>query len=47
MTGLNPKALQKISYGLYIIASRKGDRLNGQAANTVFQISGDPVTIVK
>lgn len=45
MTGLNPKALQKISYGLYIITSRKGDRLNGQVANTVFQISSDPVTI--
>lgn len=45
MAELNPKALQKISYGLYIIASRKGERLNGQVANTVFQISGDPVTI--
>lgn len=45
MAELNPKALQKISYGLYVIASRKGERLNGQVANTVFQISGDPVTI--
>jgi len=45
MAELDPKALQKISYGLYIITSRKGDRLNGQIANTVFQISVDPVTV--
>ncbi|MHB8985394.1 MAG: rubredoxin [Eubacteriales bacterium] len=42
---MNPKALYKISYGLYIVTSKKGDRLNGQVANTVFQISGDPATV--
>jgi flavin reductase (DIM6/NTAB) family NADH-FMN oxidoreductase RutF/rubredoxin len=42
---MNTKALYKISYGLYIITSKKGDRINGQIANTAFQISNDPATI--
>ncbi len=42
---MNPKALHKISYGVYVITSRKGDRLNGQIANTVFQITSEPPTI--
>ncbi len=42
---MNPKTLQKISYGLYIIGSRKGDRLNGQIANAVFQATAEPATI--
>jgi len=39
------KALRKISYGLYIISSKKGDRINGQIANTVFQVTSEPPTI--
>lgn len=39
------KALYKISYGLYVVTSRKGDRLNGQIANTVFQITSEPPAI--
>ena len=39
------KALRHISYGLYIVSSRQGDKVNGQCANTVFQITSDPVTI--
>ncbi|NLB73378.1 MAG: High molecular weight rubredoxin [Firmicutes bacterium] len=39
------KALYSISYGLYVIASEDGHRINGQIANTVFQISNDPPTI--
>lgn len=39
------KALYSISYGLYVIASKDGHRINGQIANTVFQISNDPPTI--
>ena len=42
---MNLKALYLISYGLYIIGSRKGDRLNGQIANTVIQVSSEPPTI--
>jgi len=42
---MNPKALHKLGYGLYVVGSRKGDRLNGQIANTVFQITSEPPTI--
>jgi flavin reductase (DIM6/NTAB) family NADH-FMN oxidoreductase RutF len=42
---MNLKALHKLSYGLYVITSKKGDRLNGQIANTVFQIASEPPTI--
>jgi len=42
---MNPKALHKISYGLYAIAARKGDKINGQIANTVFQITSKPPTL--
>ncbi len=39
------KALHSISYGLYVISSRLEERLNGQIANTVFQITSDPPTV--
>ncbi len=39
------RAIQQICYGVYIISSRKGDRFNGQIANTVFQITSDPPTV--
>ncbi|MGD9116387.1 MAG: rubredoxin [Dehalococcoidia bacterium] len=42
---MDTKALYKIGYGLYIVSSYKGDRLNGQVANTVFQITSQPPTI--
>jgi len=42
---MNPKALYKLGYGLYVVSSKKGDRLNGQIANTVFQITSEPPTI--
>lgn len=42
---MNLKALHKLGYGLYVIGSRKGDRLNGQIANTVFQITSEPPNI--
>jgi len=42
---MNLKALHSISYGLYVIGSRKGDRINGQTANTVIQVSSQPPTI--
>ena len=31
-----------LSYGLYIVTSRDGDRLNGQIVNTVIQVTSDP-----
>ncbi len=42
---MNLKALYKLGYGLYIVCSRKGEQLNGQIANTVFQITSEPPTI--
>jgi len=42
---MDPKVLHKISYGLYIVTSRDGDKINGQIANTVFQIASEPATI--
>jgi flavin reductase (DIM6/NTAB) family NADH-FMN oxidoreductase RutF/rubredoxin len=39
------KAVYKICYGVYVISSRKDEKLNGQIANTVFQITSDPPTI--
>jgi flavin reductase (DIM6/NTAB) family NADH-FMN oxidoreductase RutF/rubredoxin len=39
------KALYKLGYGLYVVSSIKGSRLNGQIANTVFQITSEPPTI--
>ena len=42
---MNTKALYNISYGLYIISSRKGDIINGQIANTVIQVCSEPVII--
>ena len=42
---MNLKALHKLSYGLYVVTSRKGDKFNGQIANTVFQITSEPPTI--
>jgi len=42
---MNLKALYKLGYGLYVVCSRKGSRVNGQIANTVFQITSEPPTI--
>lgn len=42
---MNLKALHKLGYGMYVVSSRKGARLNGQIANTVFQITSEPPTI--
>ncbi|MBM4445275.1 MAG: High molecular weight rubredoxin [Chloroflexi bacterium] len=42
---MNTKALHQISYGMYIIGSRKGDKINAQIANTVIQTSSEPPTI--
>ncbi|MBS3908129.1 MAG: flavin reductase [Actinobacteria bacterium] len=42
---MNTKALQKISYGMYVIGSKSGERLNGQIANTVIQTTSEPPNI--
>lgn len=35
-------ACWKVSYGLYLLSSIDGDRINGQICNTLFQITSDP-----
>jgi len=42
---MNTKAFQKIGYGVYIICSKADGRINGQIANTAFQVTSDPPTI--
>jgi flavin reductase (DIM6/NTAB) family NADH-FMN oxidoreductase RutF len=42
---MNLKALHQLGYGLYLVCSKKGDRLNGQVANTVFQVCAEPPVI--
>jgi len=39
------KALYNISYGIYVVSSKKENRINGQIANTVFQTTSEPATI--
>lgn len=39
---MDAKALHSISYGLYIVGSIKGDKINAQIANTVIQVSSEP-----
>lgn len=40
---IDNKAFYKLSYGLYIVSSFSDGRLNAQIANTVFQITSDPI----
>ncbi|HUU63397.1 MAG TPA: flavin reductase family protein [Dehalococcoidia bacterium] len=42
---MDTKVLHQISYGMYIVGSRKGDRINGQTCNTVIQVSSEPPII--
>ncbi len=39
------RALLAIGYGLYVISSRVGDRINGLIANAVMQVSDEPPRI--
>lgn len=41
-SSLNPDALFKISYGLYVVSSRHNDKLNGYISNAVFQVTAEP-----
>ena len=42
---MNTKALRSLSYGLYVVASQKQGKLNGQIANTVGQVTSEPPTV--
>ncbi len=42
---MNNNALRSLSYGMYIVSSYKDGQINGQIANTAFQITSDPVVV--
>ena len=42
---MDTTALYSISYGLYVVCSGTQDKLNGQIANTVIQVSAHPPTL--
>ena len=45
MQGVDMKALFNLNYGMNVIGSRIGEKLNGQIANAVMQITANPMTI--
>jgi flavin reductase (DIM6/NTAB) family NADH-FMN oxidoreductase RutF len=45
MSTVDPRALFTFSYGLYIVSTFWGDKLNGQVADAVMQLTADPVSI--
>lgn len=42
---MDPKTLHKIPYGLYVVCSKMEDKINGQIANALFQVTAKPETI--
>jgi len=40
------KTLFKITYGMYVVSSKKGDKYNGQIANTVMQVTSEPPKVL-
>lgn len=42
---MNIEAFFKLTYGLYIVSSRDGKRINGHVSNTVFQVTAQPPQI--
>ncbi|NLL87001.1 MAG: High molecular weight rubredoxin [Syntrophomonadaceae bacterium] len=42
---MDPNIFRKLTYGLFIISSTMDGRLNGQVANTAFQITADPAMV--
>ncbi|MFA5388190.1 MAG: flavin reductase [Candidatus Omnitrophota bacterium] len=42
---MDPNVLHNIGYGMYVVSSNKKELLNGQIANTVFQVTSEPITI--
>ncbi len=40
---MNPKVLHSINYGLYIVSTELNGKKNGYIANTVFQLTAEPI----
>lgn len=45
MDGIDSKALYNFSYGVYIVSTEHGGKMNGQIADAAMQISGTPITL--
>ena len=45
MSTIDPRALFTFSYGLYIVSTSLDGKLNGQVANTVMQLTAEPICI--
>lgn len=43
---MNLQALYKISYGMYVVCSKDGEKKNCQIANTVIQVASEPPTVM-
>ena len=39
---MNIEAFYKISYGLYVVGCKSGNKINGYISNTVFQVTAEP-----
>jgi len=39
------EAFFKLSYGLYVVGTKSGNKLNGYIANTVFQVTAEPAQL--
>jgi flavin reductase (DIM6/NTAB) family NADH-FMN oxidoreductase RutF len=42
---MNIEAYFKVTYGLYVVSTASGGKLNGYVSNTVFQVTADPPQI--
>ena len=42
MSGQNPKAMYKLSYGLFVCTARQGEKINGCIVNTAGQVASEP-----
>lgn len=42
---MNPKALFQLTYGLYVLTTREGEKDNGCIINTVMQVAENPVRL--
>jgi len=42
MGNLDFRVFRDLSYGLYIVTSKDGEKINGQLVNTVIQVTSDP-----
>ena len=42
---LEPSAVHKLSYGLFVLSAREGERDNGCIVNTVMQVTSSPMRI--